>query len=313
MSAFVEWVQALPPDQFYLLLAGLAAATGIGFWQWKRRLKGARTIEDVPTSKVRSAAQGYVELVGRQSVPDGETRQAPLTNRSCTWWRYRIEEKKKRRDSEGKKRTEWVTLEEKTSPHLIHFEDATGSTIVNPAGAEVVPSTEDTWYGRTRKPTTGPEGAGSRLLHNYRYRYTEAIMRPGEPMYAIGHFETRTGVPDEAEQARLATELLKEWKADQEELVERFDADEDGTVDVEEWEAARAEAARVVQREVEEKRGEPTVHLMLEPDDGRPFILSSKSQEELASHFRRRTLAWLALWLVSGALLGVAAATRTGS
>ena len=52
-----------------------------------------RIIEDTPTSKIRSAAQGYVELVGYGQLMDGQPIVAPpLTGTICTWYDYSVDE-----------------------------------------------------------------------------------------------------------------------------------------------------------------------------------------------------------------------------
>ena len=56
-------------------------------------------------------------------------------------------------------------------------------------------------------------------------------MRPGEPIYALGHFETWSNVPGTTERSRKQVEILAEWKEDPSELVRRFDEDGDGRVD----------------------------------------------------------------------------------
>jgi hypothetical protein len=45
-------------------------------------LRKARSIEDTPTSKISSAAQGYVELIGSAKA-DQALLSAPLTNTPC--------------------------------------------------------------------------------------------------------------------------------------------------------------------------------------------------------------------------------------
>lgn len=77
-----------------LLLGGGALA---GLWYTIISLRQGRTVEDTPTSRVRSAAQGYVELEGRGLLPEGVQSLAPLTGLSCTWWSFRIEEADSRR------------------------------------------------------------------------------------------------------------------------------------------------------------------------------------------------------------------------
>ena len=315
MEGFVQSIATMETGDFIQVVLLLAVGTAVGFWLWRRSLTNARVIEDVATSLVRSAAQGYVELCGSQFPCEDRALSAPLSGRSCTWWSYKIEKKKTYTDSKGRRKTKWVTVESKTSPHLIRFEDDTGDVLVNPEGAQVVPVVRNTWYGHTRRPTGGPPSGGGgflRLVASGRYRYTEELMRPGASMYAIGHFETRTGELGGSEVERQKRDLLAEWKQDREALVERFDADGDGTVDMEEWEAAREEAERVMRRRVAESAAEPAVNLMLKPPDGRPFILSPKSQEELAKHFRGQSVLWVVLFLVCGALLGTALTVRFG-
>lgn len=302
MEGILQAIIGQEAGDFWQSVVLLALGTGFGFWRWRRSLVNARVIEDVATSRVRSAAQGYTELCGRQLPCNAAPLEAPLTGRPCTWWHYHIERRETRRGRQGRTRTTWVTVAKKTSPHLIRFEDETGHALVNPAGAEVVPDVVTVWYGHSRWPESGPAGAGWGRLFG-RYRYTERIMRPGEPLYAIGHFETYAGHMEPAEQRRRVGEQLRAWKENGEALVARFDADGDGRVDVQEWERAREEAERVVAGEAAADALQP-VNLLLDPPDGRPFILSPRSQEELARHFRRRAVLWLVLFVVCGALLG---------
>jgi len=65
----------------------------VRFYQGFRRLWKARVIEDAPTAKVRSAHQGYVELVGEAQAMRGEPIIAPLSKAHCCWYRYTIEKK----------------------------------------------------------------------------------------------------------------------------------------------------------------------------------------------------------------------------
>ena len=69
---------------FWLLTLGVAVvAGGAAALRW---LKIARLIEDTPTSRIRSAAQGYVELAGNGLPLPATKNPAPLTQRPCTWW-----------------------------------------------------------------------------------------------------------------------------------------------------------------------------------------------------------------------------------
>lgn len=282
-----------------VILLGLGA--GASFWWWYRSLKHSRTIADVPTSKVHSAAQGYVELRGRQFPGRELPLSAPLTDRECTWWHYWINKKTD---------DDWKTVARQTSSHLIRLEDDTGEVLVDPRGAEVHPAVTTVWYGNRRRPDTDPDSGGDPARS--RYSYHEQIMRPGEPLYAIGHFETSGGGLDPSEQHRRVVELLREWKEDPDELVERFDADADGSVDLQEWERARAEAERVIERQVAKGAAQSPVNLLLPPPDGRPFVLSLHPQEELEGHFRRDAIGALVLFVILAGLLAALLASELG-
>ena len=52
-------------------------------------------MEDTPTSKIRSAAQGYVELSGHGELMEGPKIIAPLTSKYCTWYSYKVEERRR--------------------------------------------------------------------------------------------------------------------------------------------------------------------------------------------------------------------------
>jgi hypothetical protein len=82
--------------------------------------------------------------------------------------------------------------------------------------------------------------------------------------------------------------LLAEWKQDQAELGRRFDRDRDGAVSLEEWEAARAEARRTVERQRAERPAADALHLLGRPDNGQLFLLASFKAADVARRYRRR-------------------------
>lgn len=92
---------------------GVACSVAVsagGAWWFLRRFSQARHLLDTPTSKIRSAAQGYVEFYGVLHVCGEAQLLGPLTNTPCLWWRYKIEEY----TASGKKRS-WRTLESGSS------------------------------------------------------------------------------------------------------------------------------------------------------------------------------------------------------
>jgi hypothetical protein len=290
---------------FWLLTLGVASiGGGAAALRW---LKVARLIEDTPTSRIRSAAQGYVELSGRGIPLPGTQNLAPLTQRPCVWWRYRISRKVEGR---GKNRRDrWQTIASGTSAVPFLLDDGTGQCIVQPDGAEVIAGESTTWYGDTPFPTGGP-GAG---LHGFRerhYRYFEERIYEHEQVYALGGFRS-TATSNESDGQEAVAALLAEWKQDQAALLARFDGDADGRISLAEWELARAAARQAVH---DDRAGRPALkrmHLLVRPEGGQLFLLAALPSGDLARRYRRRAMlafggfvvAVYALgWLLQGAI-----------
>ena len=63
-----------------LTLVWLAAASLSGFFIWRRSLAVSRLVDDIPASRIDSAAQGYVELMGKAGrMPDDIAPDSPST------------------------------------------------------------------------------------------------------------------------------------------------------------------------------------------------------------------------------------------
>src|SRR5690606_33576860 len=94
-------------------------------------LHKARLMENMPTSRIRSAAQGYVELKGYARLLPGPDIVSPLSGARCTWWQYKIE-RQETVYRNGKRHSEWRTIEAGTSASLFLLVDDTGDCIVDP-------------------------------------------------------------------------------------------------------------------------------------------------------------------------------------
>jgi len=107
--------------QISFALVGLTS-----FWAWFANLKRYRTVADTPTSRIASAPQGYIELVGRGSQPPGDNLISPVNGLPCLWYRYRIERKNGDR---------WEYVESGISHDTFGVDDGSGSVLVDPDGA----------------------------------------------------------------------------------------------------------------------------------------------------------------------------------
>src|SRR4051794_20610189 len=63
----------------------LAAMSIVSFFAWMANFRRYRQIHDLPTSKVASAAQGYVELFGRSAQMADAPVSSPFTGVPCCW------------------------------------------------------------------------------------------------------------------------------------------------------------------------------------------------------------------------------------
>jgi hypothetical protein len=244
-------------------------------------------MENMPTSRLRSAAQGYIELEGDARLMEGPPIIAPLTKTHCVWWAFRIEEKR-----QSGKNSNWVTINSGRSDDSFELDDGTGKCVVNPDGAKVIPRHKQTWYGSSARPDVPPAMGGGWLRVGFgKYRYTEERIHDQEPVYALGLFRTHTGGPDSFEEKLDLNELLTKWKGDKK-MMALFDVNKDGKVDQKEWDAARRMAVKKVRDEHVQRAVEtPDLHLLAKPRDGRPYILSGIPQAMLIRRWRLTSFA----------------------
>jgi hypothetical protein len=300
---FAEYLATAPADEFFwwaaipavLALAGLVAGY---VFLYRKRL-----IEDMPTSRLRSAAQGYIEVEGIGRLMDGTPIICPLTATRCLWWRYHVERKEKHVDSRGQSRTSWATIERAASDDSFVLDDGTATCIVDPTGASVVPSVRRRWYGHRAHPDVGWEhGRGFWRAAFCEYRYTEELMLERHAVYGLGSYRTQAGQPDSFDERADLSELLDKWKHNKA-MMALLDVNKDGTVDQKEWEAARRMAREKVRQEhVARAVTTSDLNILAKPRDKRPYILSGIPQAQLVRRYRLSATASFAAMAVAGVL-----------
>jgi len=116
----------------------------------------------------------------------------------------------------------------------------------------------------------------------------------------LGEHVTLGGAAEELDFRSDVSDLLAEWKRDRSGLLRRFDLDNDGEIDLAEWELARRAAHDDIERTHREIRLRDGVHIVRKAS-GRMFLIADRTPEELASRYR--IWAWVHLGLLFGACL----------
>lgn len=239
-------------------VAALALIASIGFFAWTSTLRRSRAIADTPTSRIDSAAQGYVELYGRASRAPEFQVQAKMGSLPCIW--YRCITYRKGADDK------WQEVDRSTSDGIFELNDETGKCMVDPDHAEVITNHHRTWY-------------------DGQYKHVEEQLFPSDSLYVLGEFSTIGGANSALDLDADVGALLAEWKKDQPTLHQRFDLDGNGEIDLKEWGLAHNAARREIDKQHRELRLQTGVHLMRRPQSGQLYLLSNLSPHQLKHRY----------------------------
>ena len=253
-----------------------ALVAALALLAWRGTLRRSHAMDDTPTSKIASGAQGFVELQGRGQALDGAPLLSPLNQLPCLWYRYKIERKRG---------NDWKTEEQHSSSALFVLDDGSGHCTVDPEGAEVSPQHTETW-------TRGEQ------------RYTQSVLLAHERLYVLGEFRSHSGTDLTLDARQDLIARLNEWKQDMPTLLQHYDRNHDGELDLDEWEQVRHDAQQGIAQEHAVLRATPQSHHIGRPGNGQPFLISSLPPERLG-----RRLRW---WAYGHASVFVAALAGLG-
>jgi len=270
----------LSPGEFWGFLIFPAAITLFCLWAFVRYLRFARLIEDTPTSKIRSAAQGFTELEGRAVLVAKSILASPLSGKACIWYRFKVERK-----IETGKSTSWRTVQSGSSAHPIRLDDTTGHCLLSQKGASIHTHLKKTWYGMSSSPSLKSVERSDSFLQYGNYRYTEELITENTPLYALGHFKTVRST-DNFQLRKAVANIISDWKADYQQLLARFDRNNDGTLDEKEWKLVRLAAKLEADDLNKELLNEPEIHTMEKPVKGLPYLISTGEQDSFANKFK---------------------------
>ncbi len=313
-------VAGMPLLHFLAWSGFVGGLAGVGAWAGITRLARARMIENVPTAKVRSAPQGYVELVGTAEALPGTPVIAPLSGAPCAWYRYTIQ---------ARAQKSWNIVDKGVSDGVFVLRDDTGDCLIDPDRAQVTTIRHRVWYGNSEWPEAGsgerwgtrPDNwhrklnrlTGIQVENDFgiggRYRYAEEVILAGDPLYAVGRFHTLDAQYHAAGRAEIAADYLRRWKRHPD-VMKQFDRDGDGQVDPQEWQAARRMAEQQAATESAELAAAGPVHTLVKPGDRRPLLIANLDQFDLVKRYRLQGWAGVGLFFVAGAITVFMVSTR---
>lgn len=226
-----------------------------------------RFIRDTPTSKIRSAAQGYLELQGAGELMPGPPIMAPGSGLKCLWYEYTVEALE-----QGQDYSRWVTTLHQISDDCFYIRDETGVCVVDPHKAQIIPSRKSQWYGTNTKG----------YFSKGRIRHTETVIDIAAPLLVIGEFKTIREADHELTASDNVGDLIRSWKKNYNKLLNQFDSNKDGELDRREWDVVLMAAEREVRQQQEERTHQTGVHVIAHPEKrGRPFVIAGKSQQSI--------------------------------
>ena len=224
----------------WLALTPVAAFLGANFWGWTASFRRLRALEDLPLSRIASCAQGYARLEGKAAVFPGKPIVAPVSRQPCAWYHYVVItfDANGEQQSRSEEETEWSFA----------MKDASGECIVDPAGAEIIPSRINQYRDKVQ-------------------HWIERSILAGDPISVIGHFATASPDVSEEEIRFRVGELLTQWKRER-------------TYTEAEWEGVRVQARAQVMAEIAQEP--PLAQNRIEkPADDRPFLISGEPGDQL--------------------------------
>lgn len=263
-------------------LLGIAMVILISFFAWWSCFRRYRAISDTPTSRIASAAQGYVEIIGTGKFASEMPLYSHFTERVVLWSRWEVRERRGRH---------WETIDSGENGSFLLIDDGSGSCLVDLYGAEIL---------STRQYRYMSDGQ-SRVEHYF---------IPGDKLYAIGEFRTIR----EADTLNIKTDmgrLLKQWKQDRPVLLKRFDLDCDGEISMKEWALARAAARREINKKHADIRSKSSeLHTLSQPPNGQFYLVSNIDTDGMnrnavnPDRFARRYFwwSWVHLFIFFGCL-----------
>ncbi len=271
-------------NNLFFLVMGVA-----GFFWGFTRLRKKRKIENIPTSTIRGLAMGLVEIIGQ--VEKKNVLVSPFSNTPCAFYSYEIEKYVR-----SGKSSHWVTIAKGGSYQIPFFvNDKTGRVLVFSKDAELIIPIKyqySTEWGKEvssamRNFMEANNISYKSFLGNYTLRFKEWFLLEKETVYILG-----TAKPVKAEEfiEQYNSKLVKRLEAlkNDPEKMKFFDLNNDGTVDMQEWDLALVKTEqKLLEDEMSNFAEQEKLEAFIEKGTlGEVFVISDYSQKNLINKLK---------------------------
>lgn len=181
------------------------------FFRGFRILQRKRLIVNTPTSKIRSAALGLVEINGLAAGP--YTVAAPITGRACYYYRTMAWELRK-----SGKNEEWQQVADESLHIPFYVDDNTGLQLVNPQGAEMdlhrdfhEEYSNSMFFGKEMPESVRAFLARNAVSGERRVRVDEYCIKPKNALFVLGTLAENVGLKVTAQPIRTQHATLAKF------------------------------------------------------------------------------------------------------
>lgn len=210
MLAILSVAQFSNTGSLYLMAFAGAVGGVFVFLSGFQALQRRRLILNTPTSKVRSAAMGLVEINGLACGP--YTLTAPITGVPCHYYRTAVWEWRERDKDSG-----WKLAAEESLHVPFFLDDNTGRVLVNPQGAEMDLHCDfeheysDSLFSMHDSIPGNVYGFLSRngVDTNKKIKVQEFAIKPKNSLFVLGTLSVNTSEPIKATPIRSADSRTK--------------------------------------------------------------------------------------------------------
>ncbi len=149
-------------------------------------LRQALAVTGTAASYIRSAAQGYVVLIGEGVPLPGHPIKAPFSGKPCVWWSTQVEALM-RSNHDPVPNSDAFDKHFSSLPFLLR--DGSGECIVYPEAADVRVKSRDVWYGNSMTGGSIHQAQRTRSLTDD-LQFVEERIELHQRIVANGYFQT---------------------------------------------------------------------------------------------------------------------------